>query len=191
MTGAEADAVALQLGSDHVALRAHHVMRAEQQVLDPDPALGTERLAYSVRWRRPERSITASRSVLLGMVPVLMQTPPTSCCFSHIATRLRSLAAWVAARWPPGPLPMTIRSKLCMRDSCSRVDDCAVHAQDHVAGFQASLGGWAVLLHGNDERALPCAGADGSPPGARAGPACSRPDFTASRGRYAAAGPSP
>ena len=39
------DAIAPQLGPDHVALGAHHVMRAEQQILDPHLALGSERFA--------------------------------------------------------------------------------------------------------------------------------------------------
>src|SRR5262249_37782951 len=31
------------------------------------------------------------------------------------ATRLPALAAWIAARWPAGPEPITIKSKVCMR----------------------------------------------------------------------------
>ena len=41
---------------------------------------------------------TASRKVLLGIVPVSTQTPPTSRLFSMTATRLPSFAAWTAAR---------------------------------------------------------------------------------------------
>src|SRR5215469_18218980 len=52
--------------------------------------------------------------VLLGMVPVLMQTPPTTLCFSTTATRFPALAAWIAARCPPGPEPMTTRSYGCI-----------------------------------------------------------------------------
>src|SRR6516164_10151240 len=48
------------------------------------------------------------------MVPVLMQTPPTTLCFSTTATRFPALAAWIAARCPPGPEPMTTRSYCCM-----------------------------------------------------------------------------
>ena len=43
---------------------------------------------------KPERCSTASRMVLLGMVPVLMQAPPTiSRCFDHgdTAAALRAL----------------------------------------------------------------------------------------------------
>src|SRR5439155_21696201 len=62
------------------------------------------------RSRYPERWMTASRSVLLGIVPVLMQTPPITALRSMMATRLLSLAAWMAARCPAGPEPMTTMS---------------------------------------------------------------------------------
>ena len=42
---------------------------------------------------RPENVTTASRRVLLGMVPVSMQTPPTARRFSTTAARWPSLAA--------------------------------------------------------------------------------------------------
>src|SRR5215472_10158844 len=48
------------------------------------------------------------------MVPVLIETPPTTLCFSTTATRFPALAAWIAARCPPGPEPMTTRSYCCM-----------------------------------------------------------------------------
>ena len=50
--------------------------------------------------------------VLEGMVPVLMQTPPTTERASTTATRFFILEAATAARWPEGPEPMTIRSYL-------------------------------------------------------------------------------
>ena len=50
--------------------------------------------------------------VLEGMVPVLMQTPPTTERASTTATRLFILAAATAARCPAGPEPMTTRSYL-------------------------------------------------------------------------------
>src|ERR1700675_3467378 len=53
--------------------------------------------------------------VLLGIVPVLMHTPPIAACFSTTATRFPAFAPWMAARWPPGPEPMTIRSYGCIR----------------------------------------------------------------------------
>src|ERR1700675_4335986 len=53
--------------------------------------------------------------VLLGIVPVLMHTPPMAACFSTTATRFPAFAPWMAARWPPGPEPMTIRSYGCIR----------------------------------------------------------------------------
>ncbi len=54
--------------------------------------------------------MAASRSVFEGMVPVRTQTPPTPVVRSIMATRLPSLAAWMAARCPPGPDPIAIRS---------------------------------------------------------------------------------
>src|ERR1035437_4695430 len=50
----------------------------------------------------PERCITASRMVLLGMVPVLTQAPPTISRCSITATRRPHLDPWMAARWPGG-----------------------------------------------------------------------------------------
>src|ERR1700722_8565444 len=51
--------------------------------------------------------------VLDGMVPVLTQTPPSMLGRSTIATRRSSFAAAMAAFWPPGPDPITRRSKSC------------------------------------------------------------------------------
>src|SRR6266852_3329674 len=53
--------------------------------------------------------------VLLGIVPVLMHAPPTMVCFSTTATRFPDFAAWMAARCPPGPEPITTRSYVCIR----------------------------------------------------------------------------
>src|SRR5580698_7361919 len=50
--------------------------------------------------------------VLEGMVPVLMQTPPTTERDSTIATLFFSLEAATAARCPEGPEPTIIRSYL-------------------------------------------------------------------------------
>ena len=44
------------------------------------------------------------------MVPVCTDTPPTRRPFSITSTRLPSLAPWIAARRPDGPLPMTMKS---------------------------------------------------------------------------------
>src|SRR6266540_4994270 len=52
----------------------------------------------------------ASRRVLEGIVPVLMHTPPTMSVRSTTAARRPSLAAAIAAFWPPGPEPITSRS---------------------------------------------------------------------------------
>ena len=45
------------------------------------------------------------------MVPVLTHTPPTIVLLSITQTRWPSFAAMIAAFWPPGPEPMTARSK--------------------------------------------------------------------------------
>ena len=55
-------------------------------------------------------SSTAWRRVLDGIVPVWIETPPSRLRRSATATRLPSLAAWMAARCPEGPDPMTRRS---------------------------------------------------------------------------------
>ena len=47
--------------------------------------------------------MAASRRVLLGMVPVLTQTPPRMRSRSQIAARRPSLAAWIAACLPGRP----------------------------------------------------------------------------------------
>src|ERR1700735_3442413 len=47
-----------------------------------------------------------------GMVPVLMQTPPTTARDSMTAPRFFILEAATAARWPEGPEPITTRSYL-------------------------------------------------------------------------------
>ena len=52
----------------------------------------------------------ASRTLLLGIVPVWTQTPPIMSVRSIIATRLRNFAAQIAPFCPAGPLPITIRS---------------------------------------------------------------------------------
>src|SRR6267143_1796842 len=52
----------------------------------------------------------ASRTLLLGIVPVWTQTPPIIMVRSITATRLRILAAQMAPFCPAGPLPITIRS---------------------------------------------------------------------------------
>src|ERR1700758_4864101 len=65
----------------------------------------------------PVRYSTASRSVFDGIVPVLVQTPPSIRSCSISATDLPSLAAAMAAFCPPGPEPMTTRSYSLM-DGC-------------------------------------------------------------------------
>src|SRR5271157_740714 len=62
----------------------------------------------------PERCSTASRIVLLGIVPVLIHVPPTMARCSITATWRPNFAPWMAARWPAGPEPMTIKSYFCM-----------------------------------------------------------------------------
>ena len=50
------------------------------------------------------------RSLTAGMVPVWTETPPTRRPFSTTRTERPSFAAWMAARRPAGPLPMTMKS---------------------------------------------------------------------------------
>src|SRR5438034_7798747 len=52
--------------------------------------------------------------VLLGIVPVLTHAPPTISRCSITATRRPLFAACMAARWPAGPEPITMRSNVCM-----------------------------------------------------------------------------
>ena len=62
------------------------------------------------------------------MVPVLTQTPPTIDLVSMMHTLWPSLAAMIAAFWPPGPEPMTARSKsyVCsIAQACQRIDTSA------------------------------------------------------------------
>jgi hypothetical protein len=46
-----------------------------------------------------------------GIVPVFTQTPPIMSGRSTMPTRRSSLAAAMAAFWPPGPEPITSTSK--------------------------------------------------------------------------------
>src|SRR5512133_1408633 len=62
------------------------------------------------------------------MVPVLTQTPPTIPLVSTMHTLWPSLAAMIAAFWPPGPEPMTARSKayVCsIAQACQTIDTFA------------------------------------------------------------------
>src|SRR5215470_1732565 len=65
----------------------------------------------SLRERQPESASVVSRSVLLGIVPVLIPAPPILLSFSTSATRFPKIAAVLAPEIPAGPLPMTMRSK--------------------------------------------------------------------------------
>mgnify|MGYP000037106766 CR=1 FL=1 len=60
-----------------------------------------------------EVSQAASRSALLGMVPVWRLTPPSLGLRSISPVRLPSAAACSAALCPPGPEPTTRMSKSC------------------------------------------------------------------------------
>ena len=53
---------------------------------------------------------TASRKVLLGMVPVSTQTPPTYRFFLDHGDPLAQLRRLDGARWPAGPLLIATRS---------------------------------------------------------------------------------
>src|SRR6266436_4186014 len=74
----------------------------------------------SLRERQPESASAVSRSVLLGIVPVLIPAPPTLPSFSTSATRFPKIAAVLAPQMPAGPPPMTTRSKLLVIDARDR-----------------------------------------------------------------------
>jgi hypothetical protein len=50
-------------------------------------------------------------AAVMWRVPAGVRMPPTQRRFSTTAARLPSLAAWIAERWPAGPLPIATRSK--------------------------------------------------------------------------------
>ena len=58
--------------------------------------------------------------VLLGMVPVLMQAPPITSRLFDQGDALAGLGAWMAARWPAGPEPMTMRSNFSITGEALR-----------------------------------------------------------------------
>src|SRR2546425_556709 len=84
-------------------------------------SLIAEEAPYRPRIWKPVRYRTASRNVFEGMVPVLMQTPPTTSRRSQMPTLFPSLAACTAARWPAGPVPMTNRSNGWSMDATGRI----------------------------------------------------------------------
>ena len=85
------------------------------------PAIPERRISHAARRMRRvallaprSRDRSACRRALLGIVPQWVQPPPTSVNRSTTATFLPSLPACMAAPSPPGPLPITIRSKCCV-----------------------------------------------------------------------------
>jgi hypothetical protein len=110
VTRVQVHAVAHELVAHDVGLVPHHLVGAEAQVVDADVLLD--------RVRRPVEAPLAVAAEghgrlaegLEGIVPVATHTPPTAGARSITATRFPSLAAWMAARWPPGPDPIAIRS---------------------------------------------------------------------------------
>src|SRR5262249_21786393 len=85
-----------------------------------------------------ENSSEESSSALLGMQPTLRQVPPRISYFSTQATFMPSCAARIAAVYPPGPDPMTTRSKVPLM---GRLD-----------GQQTALGAFQALLDAHQER---------------------------------------
>src|SRR5712692_10381725 len=82
--------------------------------------------------------------VLLGMVPVFMHAPPITSFFSMTAACLPSLAAWKAARCPPGPEPMTTRSYFCIAvfldgESLSNYNEAGMLWAERIPFFQFGL----------------------------------------------------
>ncbi len=70
----------------------------------------SQRMASSLARVTPCTNSALSRSVLLGMAPQFTPVPPTSVKRSTSAVRLPARAAWMAARSPAGPPPITITS---------------------------------------------------------------------------------
>ena len=122
-------------GSTRTGGAVHELDAVVRQLLAHDLDLGRGSPAGSTRLQRRELAAggrakscrcrrracasastfsTASRSAFEGIVPVLIATPPTGSVCSTTHTRLPSLAAWIALFCPPGPLPMTHRSKCRM-----------------------------------------------------------------------------
>jgi hypothetical protein len=60
---------------------------------------------------KPESASAVSRSVLLGIVPVLIPAPPSSRSFSTSVTRFPKIVAVFAPQIPGGPPPITTPSK--------------------------------------------------------------------------------
>src|SRR3954454_19882182 len=81
-------------------------------------------------------SSTAWRSVLDGIVPVWIETPPRRSRRSATATWRPSLAAWIAARWPPGPDPITRRSSSTGVESSGVFDSLSEKLQGTLAGVR-------------------------------------------------------
>ena len=109
--GGQIDVVTEQLGAHHLDLPAHHVLGAGHEVADRDLGLDPVAGAVELTLAKPVRYSTASRRVLDGIVPVFTQTPPIIPRRSTTHTRLPSFAAAMAAFCPPGPDPITSRSK--------------------------------------------------------------------------------
>src|SRR5215469_6882515 len=82
--------------------------------------------------------------VLLGMVPVLIAAPPITSIFSTSAARLPNFVAWMAARWPAGPDPITMRSYLSMSSEAGRtasfLNRATIGAQVYHQAQQIHLG---------------------------------------------------
>src|SRR4051794_1683032 len=81
-------------------------------------------------------SSTAWRSVFDGIVPVWIETPPTRLRRSATATWRPSLAAWMAARCPPGPDPITRRSSSTGVESSRVFDSLSEKLQGTLAGVR-------------------------------------------------------
>src|SRR5262245_25124772 len=87
-------------------------------------------------------AMTASRSVLLGIVPVSRHTPPTQRRFSTTAARWPSLAACTAARCPAGPLPIATRSKSYTARLSQR--SSSPSCRPELPSKRSALNGWAT-----------------------------------------------
>ena len=91
------DVVARELVADDVDLALDDGLRAPEEILDGDVVLDPVALPVQLPLGMPVRYTTASRSVLDGIVPVLMHTPPTMRCARRSRHACRA--------WPPGSRP--------------------------------------------------------------------------------------
>ena len=95
---------ALDVAVDALVLEGHHRLQIELRLGDRDAHRGEVACAH------PRIRCEACRSAFEGMQPMLRQVPPCVLRFSTTAVFSPSCAARMAQTYPPGPVPMTMRS---------------------------------------------------------------------------------